>query len=182
MSRKVRSSLDRGSLVDGRTVSHLTTKDVSSYQLGESLGTPIAISPVTNDPALAADPQKNNNFDFSKVSRAIIHQCRVSVFIHDKFTKFTQPTDQSFCPFAAHIRKTNPRSDLGAINVAPHAINRNGIPFGPEVTQSEHTHNKTENERGLAFVCYQSTLAQGFEFMQMCTSILVLKYNILSPD
>lgn len=53
-------------------------------------GAPIDITPVHDDPALAKDPQRNNNFDFSG----------------------NDQTDQTKCPFAAHIRKTNPRADL----------------------------------------------------------------------
>ncbi|KAF8576379.1 Dyp-type peroxidase [Ramaria rubella] len=111
-------------------------------------GAPIDITPLKDDPVLAADPQRNNNFDFSNKS-------------------FPQPTDQSHCPFAAHIRKVNPRSDLAQFGgVPPHSITRTSIAFGPEVTDKEHKDNKTEHERGLAFVCYQSNLADGFEFLQ----------------
>ena len=53
-------------------------------------GAPVDLSPNQDDPVLAADPQRNNNFDFSSVK------------------------DQTNCPFAAHIRKNNPRSDLPA--------------------------------------------------------------------
>ena len=44
---------------------------------------------------------------------------------------------------------------------------RQGIPFGPEVTPLEKETNKTSIEpRGLAFVCYQSHVKDGFEFVQ----------------
>ena len=45
-------------------------------------------------------------------------------------------------------------------------IMRQGIPYGPEVTEKEVKDNKTERDRGLAFTCYQSNLANGFEFVQ----------------
>ena len=45
-------------------------------------------------------------------------------------------------------------------------IMRSGIPFGPEVTPEEARTCKTRHTRGLAFVCYQSNLLVGFEFMQ----------------
>lgn len=47
-----------------------------------------------------------------------------------------------------------------------HMINRRGIPFGPELTVLEEAEDKTHQDRGLAFVCYQSNIADGFEFMQ----------------
>lgn len=50
-------------------------------------------------------------------------------------------------------------------------IMRQGIPFGPELTEDEVKKNKTELDRGLAFTCYQSNLANGFEFVQESESI-----------
>lgn len=50
-------------------------------------------------------------------------------------------------------------------------IMRQGIPYGPELTDDEVTNNKTEKDRGLAFTCYQSNLANGFEFVQISESI-----------
>ncbi|KLO11577.1 Dyp-type peroxidase [Schizopora paradoxa] len=107
-------------------------------------GAPIDITPLKDDPALGADPQRRNNFDFSDA------------------------TDQSRCPFSAHIRKTNPRTDLPQAAVAPHQIMRQGIAFGPEVTLLEAAAGKTAPgvNRGLAFVCYQSAINQGFSFLQ----------------
>lgn len=55
--------------------------------------------------------------------------------------------------------------------VATHMIMRQGIPFGPELTDDEVKKNKTELDRGLAFTCYQSNLANGFEFVQESESI-----------
>lgn len=60
--------------------------------------------------------------------------------------------------------------------MAKFSIMRQGIPFGPEVTPAEAAANKTTIDRGLAFVCYQSDLAKGFEFVQKSW---VLHYLIL---
>lgn len=60
----------------------------------------------------------------------------------------------------------NPRSDLGKAAVDPHRIVRRGIQFGPEVTPAEKAAHVTEKERGLLFVSYQSSLAEGFHFLQ----------------
>ena len=107
-------------------------------------GAPIDVTPLRDDPVLATDPQRNNNFQYDK-------------------------TSQERCPFAAHTRKMNPRSDLGEEVVDPHRIIRRGIQFGPEVTHQESSTHKTEKDRGLLFVSYQSNLAQGFQFLQKGT-------------
>ncbi|KZV89881.1 Dyp-type peroxidase [Exidia glandulosa HHB12029] len=112
-------------------------------------GAPIDNFPTADAPGVGADPMQNNNFNFA----------------HDGFDI---TTDQSHCPFDAHIRKTRPRADL----VAPaNSIMRSGIPYGPEVTSAELVSGKSDpsdskNERGLAFVAYQAQLAKGFQFLQ----------------
>ncbi|KAF8225253.1 Dyp-type peroxidase [Tricholoma matsutake] len=112
-------------------------------------GTPIDLSPFTDIPSIAADPQKINNFHYSG-----------------------ELNSQKFCPFASHIRKTNPRADLEDAP-APHAtsiehnrIMRRGVQFGPEVTQAERDSGKTANRRGLLFACYQTSITAGFAFLQ----------------
>lgn len=103
------------------------------------IGAPIDVTPLKDDPKLGADASRNDNFRFD-------------------------PQSQERCPFAAHIRKTNPRADLG--NTESHRILRQGIPFGPEVSAREKQQKKTESARGLLFVCYQSSIGNGFEFIQ----------------
>jgi deferrochelatase/peroxidase EfeB len=112
-------------------------------QLMSYTGAPIDITPLADDPSLGADPLRNNNFDFS--------------------------TDhsQDRCPFAAHIRKTDPRSDLALLGgTTIRRIWRQGIPFGPEVTDEERQQAKTVHPRGLLFACYQSSIDNGFSFVQ----------------
>ncbi|OJT05278.1 Peroxidase 2 [Trametes pubescens] len=111
-------------------------------------GAPVDIAPFQDDPELAADPLRNNNFNY------------------------TAENDNrgANCPLAAHTRKGNPRHDLQEmplpIPLEPHRIIRRGIPFGPEVTPDEASSGKTSQSRGLIFVCYQSNLADGFTFIQ----------------
>ncbi|KAK7678568.1 hypothetical protein QCA50_018440 [Cerrena zonata] len=107
-------------------------------------GAPLDLAPLKDDPELAADRQRNNNFDYS-------------------FPEDIQTQDR--CPFAAHVRKTNPRNDLGN-RVERNRIIRRGIPFGPEVTPTEAQQGKTTHDRGLLFRCYQSVLGNGFHFIQ----------------
>ena len=83
------------------------------------------------------------------------------------------------CPFAAHVRKTNPRDDLEVppsprkpISVQPRRIMRRGIQFGPELTQAENNSGKTIHDRGLLFQCYQTSIVNGFQFLQQSESYL----------
>ena len=94
-------------------------------------GAPVDLVPTEDDPALGADPQRNNNFDFAHSGSDI--------------TK-----DQSRCPFSSHIRKTRQRADLLNLDVFNQGI-RAGIPFGPEVTPDESSSGSTSQLRGLAF-------------------------------
>ncbi|KAL3484186.1 hypothetical protein BJX62DRAFT_244160 [Aspergillus germanicus] len=73
---------------------------------------------------------------------------------------YTKDLQDKNCPFAAHIRKTKPRGDLG--NSTDFDIMRRGIPYGKEFLGGEE---KTSEDRGLLFVCYQSSLAKGFQFI-----------------
>jgi Dyp-type peroxidase family len=107
-------------------------------------GAPVDLNPLFDNPAQGANAQENNNFNFT----------------HPGFN-FT--TDQFHCPFDAHIRKTHPRADL---NAPTHFIVRAGIPYGPEVSAQEAASSTTTTERGLAFVAYQSQIANGFAFLQ----------------
>ncbi|MCJ1393012.1 hypothetical protein MMC18_005884 [Xylographa bjoerkii] len=116
-------------------------------------GAPVDLAPTKDDPALGADPLRNNNFSYN--------------FPNDQ-------TTQDRCPFAAHIRKTNPRGDLEdphppaspSIPTTIHRIIRRGIQFGSEVSTDEAATGKTKQGRGLLFAAYQSNIGNGFEFLQ----------------
>ncbi|KAJ6501276.1 fungal peroxidase [Mycena vulgaris] len=114
-------------------------------------GAPVFLAPLFDDPALGADPTRNNDFTYAKRGQSV-----------------ASTTDQTKCPFSAHIRKTRPRADLGLpeSNSSSHHIMRGGIPYGPEVTRDEASSHRTKTERGLAFVSYQSDISKGFQFLQ----------------
>ena len=119
---------------------------------GWHAGAPVDLAPTKDDPALGADPLRNNDF------------------------RYTFPDDQQTqdrCPFAAHLRKTNPRADLedahpppDGIPTDPQRIVRRGIPFGPEVSAAEAASGITTLGRGLLFAAYQASIANGFQFIQ----------------
>jgi len=109
-------------------------------------GAPVDVSPFRDDPKLAKDPNRNNDFSYTGELR-----------------------DGHKCPWAAHVRRTNPRAD--STRFGPNALDirkivRHGITFGPEVTAEEKAHGKTKLERGLLFACYQSNINDGFRFQQ----------------
>jgi len=109
-------------------------------------GAPIDLTPLKDNPTMGANIAQNNAFRFD-------------------------PSSQAKCPFAAHIRKTNPRADLDAFGgTEAHRILRRGIQFGPEVTPEEAAAKKSSTdpalERGLLFACYQSNIVNGFQFLQ----------------
>jgi len=113
-------------------------------------GAPIDLSPFQDDPALGADPTRNNDFFFAGEITSSLH-----------------------CPFAAHVRKTNPRDDLEVppppippIAIESRRIMRRGVQFGPELTAEENKSGKTLHSRGLLFTCYQSSIINGFQFLQ----------------
>lgn len=120
-----------------------------SDQLGARLigrwksGCPVQLSPEFDDKNIAADPSRVNDFNFAPTD--------------SENANFT-------CPMAAHIRKTNPRNDLGPRGpngiVNRFRILRRGIPYGNELDADPN------GTRGLLFVCYQSTISNGFAFIQ----------------
>ncbi|KAJ6096020.1 hypothetical protein N7486_006766 [Penicillium sp. IBT 16267x] len=82
---------------------------------------------------------------------------------HARWNDFDYPTDDhTNCPFASHMRKTKPRSLVN--NVDKFDIMRRGIPYGPELGPDEK--EKTKQDRGLMFLCYQTSLSNGFQFIR----------------
>jgi Dyp-type peroxidase family len=63
---------------------------------------------------------------------------------------------QLVCPFAAHVRRVYPRQDLLNDSSEDHRIIRAGIAFGAD----------DADDKGLLFVCYQSSIEQQFAFIQ----------------
>ncbi|KAG8733169.1 hypothetical protein FRC11_008231 [Ceratobasidium sp. 423] len=81
---------------------------------------------------------------------------------------FEQHVPEPRCPYGAHIRKTNPRNDIPKDEVLASSIMRTGIPYGDEIKpgQGPDETKTTVNDRGLAFVAYQSSIEHGFWLQQ----------------
>lgn len=101
-------------------------------------GSPLARDPVTTNPQHGEDkPRENNDFEFG-----------------------IPKVGQERCPFNAHIRRVYPRSDIqgGQGNSEARRIIRAGIAYD----QSD----VGKVDKGLLFVCYQSSIVDKFEFIQ----------------
>src|SRR5205823_11735367 len=73
-------------------------------------GAPLALAPDQDDPALGADPKRNNDFSYG-----------------DDLRGFK-------CPAGAHARRANPRDafdDEGGVDVRLHRMIRRGTSYGP---------------------------------------------------
>jgi Dyp-type peroxidase family len=103
-------------------------------------GAPLSVVPFQDDSCLGSDGARNNDFDFG-----------------------ADPKGRR-CPLSAHIRRAYSRSTDTAYS---HRLIRRGIPFGPEVNPEETKAGQTGEtvERGLMFVCYQTSIYKQFEFI-----------------
>ena len=151
-------------LEDGQVVSKDTPEVVLETMLiGCLSGAPLDITPLRDNPALGGNASQNDNFSFTQQN----------------------PDDQNSqdrCPFAAHIRKSNPRGDLARFGgTTVHRIVRRGIQYGPEMSEQEISEGRTLQDRGLLFACYQSNIANGFQFIQQseCAQVTL---NIACTD
>ncbi len=85
-----------------------------------------------------------------------------------KFNQFdyTRDLDGKFCPFQAHIRRTNPRTDPGDNNGRPTPrILRRGLSYGPRKDQGP-----PDAERGVYFMAYNASIAEQYEVIQRWVS------------
>ncbi len=126
-------------------------------------GAPMILAPDEDNPDLGSDPDKSNDFIFTK---------------DDKLGYG--------CPIASHVRRTNPRDSLlptpeaSLTSVRRHRILRRGRVYGPAydqdvvktLTEVAQSHNSkvfipdTDSPRGLAQILINADLKRQFEFIQ----------------
>ncbi len=112
-------------------------------------GAPLAVCPFADDPALAADPDRINDFAYA-----------------------SEDPDGFGCPFGAHIRRANPRDMLSTLSppesktvVNHHRILRRGRPYGPPFPDPTAARDDGQ-KRGLLFFCVNASISRQFEFVQ----------------
>src|SRR6516225_9512868 len=101
-------------------------------------GAPLVLSPDTDDPALGADPQRNNDFNY----------------------KHQDPHGYAV-PLGSHIRRMNPRDT--AANMNRRRMIRRGATYGPHLPEGTPEDGK---ERGIAAFVICASLIRQFEFAQ----------------
>ncbi len=118
-------------------------------------GAALELTPVKEDLSLAEGTPRENDFEFGDDREGVR------------------------CPWSAHVRKAYPRDDVrhsttpSELEVAhaeaftqTHRMMRRGIAFGPELSHAEALSGHTTQQRGLLFLCYVSSIAKQFEFVQ----------------
>ena len=101
-------------------------------------GAPLVLAPEKDDPALGADPQRNNNFNYKEQDQ---HGYAV--------------------PLGSHIRRMNPRDT--AANVNRRRMIRRGATYGPYLPEDAPDDGE---ERGIAAFVLCASLIRQFEFAQ----------------
>ena len=90
--------------------------------------------------------------------------------LNNNFSFGNDPNGE-LCPFAAHIRKANPRDEMISKNAADsesevqtHRLLRRGIPVGASLGALRG--GEADRPRGLLFACFQKDIQSQFEFVQ----------------
>jgi Dyp-type peroxidase family len=105
-------------------------------------GCPLDLSPEKDDPAIAADPQRRNNFTYTGDD----HGMR--------------------CPLGSHLRRTNPRATplKRATAVRRHRLIRRGVEYGPNLPEGVFEDDGVD--RGIVQLLIQADIERQFEFVQ----------------
>ena len=133
-------------------------------------GAPISRANKQDDVDLAKDANSANDFLFAEDTEA--PNFKPGHGTAKAFPRATADRLGIVCPCPAHIRKVNPRdqdSDKGdAFDTLTRRILRRGIPFGPPLPVPPGGQLPVDDgiERGLHFLCYQTSIEEQFELLQ----------------
>ncbi|MBW4622749.1 MAG: Dyp-type peroxidase [Cyanosarcina radialis HA8281-LM2] len=149
---------------------NMTPERLASLLIGRwPSGAPIMRSPNSENASLGQDSVANNYFlyvDSTPEPLAVT----IPDYPGDRFPSSPGDSLGNICPFFAHIRKVNPRdmaTESGAGNkTLTRLILRRGIVFGsPMKDASNPTPEELQEERGLMFLSYQTSIKEQFEFV-----------------
>ena len=107
-------------------------------------GAPLTLTPIQDDPALGADPLRNNDFTYA-----------------------ADPNGQQV-PLGSHMRRMNPRDTEMAVlaDVNIHRINRRSTAFGAPYDPDATSKQDDEVARGLYFIFISAKAMATMEFLQ----------------
>ncbi len=107
-------------------------------------GAPLTLAPTEDDPALGADPLRNNNFTYAN-----------------------DPHGRQV-PLGSHMRRMNPRDTEMAIlaDVNIHRIIRRSTTYGPPYDPEALSREDDETPRGLYFIFISAKAMETMEFLQ----------------
>jgi len=107
-------------------------------------GAPLTLAPNADDPALGADPQRNNDFDYSNDPRG--HEA----------------------PFGCHLRRMNPRDTklFRLTDVNQHRLIRRGTTFGAPYDPNALSEEDDHVPRGAFFLFMSAKAMATIEFLQ----------------
>jgi Dyp-type peroxidase family len=105
-------------------------------------GCPVDLSPDKDDLAIAADPERRNNFTYAGDEQGLR------------------------CPIGAHLRRSNPRATplKRATAVRRHRLIRRGVEYGPHLQDGVLEDDGVD--RGLINLFIQADIERQFEFVQ----------------
>lgn len=105
-------------------------------------GCPLDLSPDKDDPAIAADPHRRNDFTYAGDDKGLR------------------------CPLGSHLRRTNPRATplRRATAVRRHRLLRRGVEYGPHLADGALEDDGAD--RGLINLFIQADIERQFEFVQ----------------
>jgi deferrochelatase/peroxidase EfeB len=105
-------------------------------------GCPVDLSPHKDDPAIARDPHRRNNFTYANDEKGLR------------------------CPLGSHLRRTNPRATplTRATSVRRHRLLRRGVEYGPRLADGALEDDGVD--RGLVNLFIQADIERQFEFVQ----------------
>ena len=132
------------------------------------------ISPAVDDPSLASDDCRNNNFEFAEEEDEGKPPKPVALpgEVCRNATPPAHDPDGEKLPFAGHIRKAYPRNDespsipsLNESTTQTHRLLRRGIPYGLQSASALGAPVDDRVDRGLLFLAYQVSIIDQFEFV-----------------
>ncbi|MFG1959864.1 Dyp-type peroxidase [Nonomuraea sp. NPDC049028] len=106
-------------------------------------GAPLVLTPEHDDPALAADPHRANDFNYQQEDPRGLR-----------------------CPLGSHIRRMNPRDALSDtfVDIKIHRALRRGTTYGPMLPEGQLEDDGVD--RGIVFIFMGADLVRQFEFIK----------------